>query len=54
MDDIPIVACTAYNAKKDIQACLDAGMKDFIRKPITLTTLNDVLIKFHIISRQIL
>lgn len=50
MSEIPIIACTAYNAKKDIEACLDAGMKDFIRKPITLQILHDVLVKFKIIT----
>jgi len=32
--DIPIIALTAYAFTEDKQRCLDAGMNDYVRKPI--------------------
>lgn len=37
--NIPIVAVTAHTHTEDKQACLSAGMNDFIPKPINKTTL---------------
>ena len=36
---IPIIAITGYGSEKDEQECLQAGMDDYISKPIELTTL---------------
>lgn len=38
-----IIAMTAHARPEDRQACIDAGMNDFISKPITLQALRDVL-----------
>ncbi len=43
--DIPIIAMTAHALKGDRQRCLEAGMNDYISKPVTTSTLNDVLEK---------
>jgi len=42
----PIVAMTAYAFEEDRIACMDAGMDDWITKPISLDALEQVLDKF--------
>jgi len=44
--NIPIVAITANASIQDHNRCLEAGMNDFIAKPINLNTLRGVLGKF--------
>ena len=43
---IVIVALTANRALESREQCLQAGMDDFINKPVTLDKLNDVLAKW--------
>lgn len=43
---IPIVAITAKAMKDDRQKCLDAGMNEFITKPILMKDLKEALTKF--------
>ena len=31
---IPIIACTAFSSKNDIENCFSSGMQDFVAKPI--------------------
>lgn len=42
-----IIAMTAHARPEDRQACIDAGMNDFISKPISLQALRDVLEHFQ-------
>jgi len=44
--DIPIVAMTAHALKEDRQACLDAGMDDYIAKPVDRSKLFAILRKY--------
>ena len=41
--DIPIVAVTAHTLKEDRQRCLDAGMDDYVAKPVRRDKLFAVL-----------
>ncbi len=43
---IPIIAMTAHAQKKDHEKCLNAGMNDFITKPIELNILSNTLNKW--------
>jgi CheY-like chemotaxis protein len=44
--DIPIVAMTAHALKEDRQRCLDAGMNDYLAKPVHRAALSAVLKKY--------
>ena len=33
--NITIIACSAFESKEEISKCLEIGMKEFIKKPIT-------------------
>lgn len=44
--DIPIIAMTAHALKEDRRNCLDAGMDDYLSKPVDKDKLGDVLQKF--------
>ena len=43
---LPIIACTADPAQTHRARCLDAGMADFISKPVTLQALHAVLARW--------
>lgn len=44
--DCPIVALTAYAFDEDRRACADAGMNDFIAKPMDVDALYDCLLRW--------
>lgn len=44
--DIPIIAMTANAFAEDQQRCIDAGMNDFVAKPIDRQRLAAVLIRW--------
>ena len=43
----PIVALTAYALREDCQRCLDAGMDDYLSKPISPVALREMLDRFR-------
>jgi PAS domain S-box-containing protein len=45
--EIPIVAMTAYAMKGDKERCLEAGMNDYITKPVSLQALMELLDKWQ-------
>jgi signal transduction histidine kinase/CheY-like chemotaxis protein/HPt (histidine-containing phosphotransfer) domain-containing protein len=45
-EHVPIVAMTAFSGNEDRQICLDAGMDDYLAKPVTATQLVQLLNKF--------
>ena len=44
--DLPIIACTVSEMKSDVERALDAGMEEFLSKPINENRLKEVLIKY--------
>jgi PAS domain S-box-containing protein len=44
--DLPIIALTAHALKSDMDRCLEAGMNDFITKPVVPETLEKTLVKW--------
>lgn len=46
LNDTPIIALTAHVTPENHKACLDAGMNDFLAKPITLANLKRILEKW--------
>ena len=44
--ELPIIAMTANTFKEDIQKCIDAGMDEYLEKPIDTKKLLRVLQRF--------
>ena len=43
---VPIIAMTANNTQAEIDRCMEAGMDDFLSKPLRINELTDALIKW--------
>ena len=43
---IPIIGCSAFTSEEDIKKCYEAGMDDFIPKPITTEQLELKLVQW--------
>ena len=43
---VPVIAMTANSAEQSMQACMAAGMNDFLSKPIDIRLLADALMRW--------
>ena len=43
---IPIIGCTAFSSKKQIEECISSGMSEVVIKPITFTKVKILLEKW--------
>ena len=50
-DSVPIIALTAFAMPGDRERCLAAGMDEYLSKPVTLKTLQQMIERF--LERQI-
>lgn len=50
LDRTPIIAVTAHTLKGDEDRCIQAGMDDYIAKPISIAALNNMLLKWKVID----
>ena len=46
--DVPVIAMTGHVSREDRQACLDAGMNDYVTKPISGERLREAMV--HVLS----
>jgi len=47
LNDLPVIALTAGATAQEQKQCYDAGMNDFLSKPITMEILKNTLLKWH-------
>ena len=43
---VPIIAMTANNTQAEVERCIDAGMDDFLSKPLRINELTEALVKW--------
>ena len=46
----PIIAVTAHTLRGDEERCLEAGMDDYLSKPISIQSLTNILIKWGVVQ----
>jgi PAS domain S-box-containing protein len=50
--EIPVIAMTAYAMKGDKERCMEAGMNDYISKPVSVKALTETLKKWHSVTQN--
>lgn len=45
--DVPIIAMTAHAMDGDRGKCIEAGMTDYVSKPISIDSVKKILEKYH-------
>lgn len=50
--DVPVIACTAFSQPVEKEACIEAGMNDYLGKPVNETELLRLLSKYLNLSKE--
>ncbi len=51
MNSIPIIALTANDTDEDREACMNAGMDDFLAKPLDQSVLSNLIARFRLLRQ---
>jgi CheY-like chemotaxis protein len=49
---VPIIGVTAHALREDRQRCIDAGMDDYLPKPVRQGALNEMLTRWSALARR--
>lgn len=50
MRHVPVVALTAHSMPEDVQKCMAAGMDEYLQKPVDVSQIRAILLKYSVLS----